>query len=124
MEKCFLSLKFVCYQLDRVAYLYLQEIHSNEKTYGLNANEFDAFRHLKNSATHPERNYLTFGMGKYACPGRSLAVNGIKSVLHHLLLRYNIKNVGDEIVKPKVIGTNKLPNDTGIIFERKKLNVV
>ena len=106
------------YKLDRIVYHHLQEIHSDEKSYGLNPKEFNAFRHLKNSATHTERNFLIFGLGKHACPGRTLAVDGIKILLHYLLLRYDIKNVSKEI-KPKVTGPYKSPNGAGMIFEKK-----
>ena len=73
-------------------FVYLEEIHYDEELQGQNPNEFDALRHLKkNSATRVERNYLPFGLGKHACPGRHFAVNEIKFALHHLLLKYDIK---------------------------------
>jgi|SRR6266498_3714607 len=115
--KCLLNLKlrfFKSFKLDQIVHLYVQEIHSNEKSYGANPNEFDAFRHLRNSfATHIERNFITFGLDKHAFPGRFLAVNGIKIILHFLLLKYNIKNVGN-----KIKSVCRLPNDSGMILEK------
>ena len=92
----------------------------NEKAQGPNPNEFNAFRHLDKNfpAALVERNYLTFGLGKRACPGRSFAINGMKVTLHYLLLKYHIRNVDNEN-KPKVFGPYTFPYDEGIVFEKR-----
>ena len=72
----------------------------------------------KNSATRVERNYLPFGLGKHACPGRHFAVNEIKFALHHLLLKYDIKNDIKEKINPARYGAHKAPSDEVVIFEK------
>lgn len=71
-------------KLDRFVFIRVEEIHSDKELQGQNPNEFDALRHLKkNSATRVERNYLPFGLGKHACPGRHFAVNELN--LHYII---------------------------------------
>jgi cytochrome P450 len=77
-------------------------------------------RHLGSPAPHVEKHFLAFSFGKHACPGRHLAVNEIKTALHFLLLKYNIKNVNNEIAIPPILGPHKRPSDVGIIFEKRK----
>ncbi|KAH7886354.1 cytochrome P450 [Phlebopus sp. FC_14] len=43
-------------------------------------------------ATHPE--YLTFGHGRHACPGRFFAANELKSMLAHIVTAYDVKLEG------------------------------
>ena len=92
----------------------------NEESQGPNPKEFNAFRHLEKNtpAALAERNYLVFGLGKHACPGRSFAINGIKLTLHYLLLRYHIRNVCDEN-EPKIFGPYVIPHNGGIVFEKR-----
>src|SRR5579871_6099626 len=85
--------KFFFNKLDRNVHVRVGAIHHDEELQGQNPNEFNPFRYLnKNSpATRIERNYLIFGLGKHACPGRFFAINEIKIALHHLLLKYDIR---------------------------------
>ena len=74
----------------------------------------------KNSpATRIEKNYLPFGLGKHACPGRQFAVNEIKVALHHLLLKYDIRKDNNEKIRPNLFGPFKVPSDKGLIFEKR-----
>ncbi|CAG8472164.1 14175_t:CDS:2, partial [Funneliformis caledonium] len=107
----------------RNVYIRVHDIHHDDNLYGQNSKEFDAFRHLKSKspASRIEKNFLTFGFGKHACPGRFFAVNEIKVALHYLLLKYNIRKVGDKKIKPIRMGPLLFPNENeGIIFEKKK----
>ncbi|GBB87558.1 hypothetical protein RclHR1_01400011 [Rhizophagus clarus] len=105
---------------DRHVTTRLQEIHRDEESHGENPNEFNFLRHLGNPAPHVEKHYLPFSFGKHACPGRFFATSEIKTCLHLLFLKYNIKNVNDEITIPPVQGPFKRSSDVGIIFEKRK----
>ncbi|KAK7695133.1 hypothetical protein QCA50_002323 [Cerrena zonata] len=48
----------------------------------------------------PSTDYLAFGHGKHACPGRFFAANEIKTMLAHIILRYDVK-FAIEGVRPK-----------------------
>ncbi|KAF8575896.1 cytochrome P450 [Ramaria rubella] len=74
--------------------------HHNEAMYN-NSDTFDGFRFsdirekdgqgMTNQfvATNPD--YISFGHGKHACPGRFFAANELKAVMAHLVLNYDIK---------------------------------
>lgn len=50
--------------------------------------------------TSTDREHITFGHGRYACPGRFIAAVEIKTVLAAMLRRYDIK-FEDEQTRPK-----------------------
>ncbi|KAI1383559.1 cytochrome P450 [Hypoxylon trugodes] len=58
----------------------------------------------------PSLYHLGFGYGKHACPGRFFAVNTLKVVLCHLLLKYEWKLSPGVDADSKVIGTGIVAN--------------
>ncbi|CAI2163292.1 20710_t:CDS:2 [Funneliformis geosporum] len=106
----------------RNVYIRVKEIHNDDKIHGQNSKEFNAFRHLesKSPASRVEKNFLTFGFGKHACPGRFFAVNEIKIALHYLLLKYDIRKVGDEKINPLMKRNPTFPSVEGLLFEKRK----
>tara|TARA_R110002003_G_scaffold1993_7_gene23832 strand:- start:2399 stop:3178 length:780 start_codon:yes stop_codon:yes gene_type:complete len=65
--------------------------HVNEELYP-NVEKFDGHRFLdEKQFVSTEPDYLPFGHGKHACPGRFFASNEIKVLLCHLLLGYDWK---------------------------------
>ncbi|PKY49256.1 cytochrome P450 [Rhizophagus irregularis] len=107
---------------DHSIYLYVDDIYLDESLQGPNPQSFEPFRHLNTnaSASKVSKNYVVFGGGKHACPGRQLAVNEIKFFLHNIILKYNLRTESGKIEGPKMIGTIKLPSNAGIIFEKRK----
>ncbi|KAK7058636.1 hypothetical protein VNI00_002272 [Paramarasmius palmivorus] len=105
-------------------------IHFDESHYP-NPSEFDAFRSyrmrekdgpsLKNQMATPETNYLAFGIGKHACPGRVFAVTELKLLMSHLLLNYDIK-FDDQDGKPtrnEFGGRLNLDEKTKVMFRKR-----
>jgi len=69
--------------------------------------------------------YLPFGHGKHACPGRFFASNEIKVLLAHLLLQYDLK-FPEEQGRPEVkyIGLDRSPDlSARILFKARKSEV-
>ncbi|KAL0572022.1 hypothetical protein V5O48_009943 [Marasmius crinis-equi] len=74
--------------------------HNDENIYS-NAHEFHGFRFAEHKSgegeeagqnmVKPNLEYMIFGNGKHACPGRFFAVNELKSMLAHCLLNYDFK---------------------------------
>jgi cytochrome P450 len=66
--------------------------------------------------------YLGFGYGKHACPGRFLAANEIKVALCHLLLKYDFQFVdGESRPEPLVWETAYLTNpDVKVMVRRRE----
>ncbi|KAK7049973.1 hypothetical protein VNI00_005404 [Paramarasmius palmivorus] len=78
----------------------VQAIHHDER-YFPDAHGFDGFRFADLRAEHsesikhqmvtPTADFLLFGSGRHACPGRFFAVNELKALIAHVLLTYDIK---------------------------------
>jgi len=67
--------------------------------------------------------YMPFGHGKHACPGRFFAATELKTMLAHLVLNYDIK-MEDEGVLPSPIWFNfvTVPNPKIEVLFRKRLS--
>ncbi|KAF8697278.1 hypothetical protein AX14_001385 [Amanita brunnescens Koide BX004] len=76
----------------------------------------------KHSLVSLDLDYLLFGHGRHACPGRFFVANEIKAMLAHILLNYDIKmaNGGG---RPENIwfGRSSLPNTKAEVLFRKRV---
>ncbi|GBC24073.2 cytochrome P450 [Rhizophagus irregularis DAOM 181602=DAOM 197198] len=97
--------------------IYIDDVYRDEPK------SFEPFRHLDiNIASKVTKNFLTFGNGKHACPGRQLAVNNIKFFMHNVILKYNFRTVSSKIEESRGTGFTALPVETstaGVIFEKR-----
>jgi cytochrome P450 len=95
-----------------------------------NAKEFRPFRFselreregesakLHSVNTSPE--YLVFGHGEHACPGRFFAVNEVKLMLAFILLRYDIKTETGKRPANWDFGIRSIPDMSAkILFKRR-----
>ena len=57
---------------------------------------------------------------KSECPSHFFAASEIKTALHYLLLKYDIKNLNGKKVYPQIKGPFRFSSDEGLVFERKK----
>ncbi|KAJ3049748.1 hypothetical protein HK097_009291 [Rhizophlyctis rosea] len=62
-----------------------------------NPDEFNPSHHAGKVSTTPDRNFILFGMGKHACPGRFFAALEMKAALAALLRSYEFHVVEDAI---------------------------
>jgi len=70
----------------------------------------------------PRLDYILFGIGRPACPGRFFAVNELKTLLSHVLMNYDVKmeNPG-QVPPPTWFGTSQLPNmKANVMFRKRK----
>ncbi|RHZ85947.1 hypothetical protein Glove_58g60 [Diversispora epigaea] len=106
----------------RIVQTYLMDIHYNTTAYGPEPRSFLPYHGLENnfSASKIDKNYLIFGSGKHACPGRFLAVNEIKIGMHKLILNYHIKTPSGKIEEKIHFGPFVSPPVSGLIFENRK----
>ncbi|KAM6503662.1 hypothetical protein JOM56_000605 [Amanita muscaria] len=65
--------------------------------------------------------YVLFGHGRHACPGRFFVANELKVMLSHVLLNYDIK-MADERGRPKnwKFGVHGGPNTTAKMLFRMR----
>ncbi|KAF8574248.1 cytochrome P450 [Ramaria rubella] len=105
-------------------------IHRDESVY-TDPETFNVFRFsdmreaegegTKNQMVATSVDYLPFGHGKHACPGRFFAANELKAMLAHLLLTYDIK-LENEGVRPanQWFAFACVPNPKGRVLFRKR----
>ncbi|EGN93634.1 hypothetical protein SERLA73DRAFT_189361 [Serpula lacrymans var. lacrymans S7.3] len=84
----------------------------------LREGEGEEVRHQMVS-TNPE--YIPFGHGRHACPGRFFAANELKAMLAHVVMTYDVK-LEDEGVRPVnfIFNTASSPNPTAKVLFRKR----
>ncbi|CAB4392603.1 cytochrome P450 [Rhizophagus irregularis] len=108
-------------QKDHVVDIYFNDVYQDESSQGPNPNLFEPFRHLNknSSASKVSKNFIVFGGGKHACPGRFFAVNEIKFFMHNAILKYNFRTESGKIENKLRLGPITFPSTSGIIFERR-----
>ncbi|KAL8366212.1 hypothetical protein RB595_007921 [Gaeumannomyces hyphopodioides] len=96
-----------------------------------NPDKFDIYRFYerrklaggehKAQLVSPNPEHVTFGYGKYMCPGRFFAANEIKVALCHLLLKYDWKLADDTTLDPVHFGTDPFVNpENKLLYRRRK----
>jgi len=106
----------------------LLSIHQDEENY-TDASQFDGFRfermgdgeRAKHQLENIDTNYVLFGQGRHACPGRFFASNEIKTMLAYVLLNYDVKMAnGDERPRNLAFGLAHIPNPSAEVMFRKR----
>ncbi|KAI0962094.1 hypothetical protein AcV7_001014 [Taiwanofungus camphoratus] len=104
--------------------------HHDEENY-VNANAFDPFRfsdkrmdeneRIKHQYVSTSPEYIAFGHGKHACPGRFFAANELKAVLAHIVIKYDVKFEGEGGRPDNMwLGTSVLPQPSAKVMFRKR----
>ncbi|TFK79302.1 cytochrome P450 [Polyporus arcularius HHB13444] len=109
--------------------------HYDERTYK-NASVFDPFRFArmraaeaavtKHHLVHVSHEYLAFGYGKHACPGRFFAAIELKAMLAYIVLNYDLKLPGDGL-RPKNVSFGLhilVPDPKATVLFRRRQNAV
>ncbi|KIL61367.1 hypothetical protein M378DRAFT_82564 [Amanita muscaria Koide BX008] len=67
-------------------------------------------------------NYILFGHGRHACPGRFFAANELKVMLAHVLLNYDVQVAsGGGRPANRVFGQKTMPDPTAQVMFRKRV---
>ncbi|KAL0949829.1 hypothetical protein HGRIS_009864 [Hohenbuehelia grisea] len=103
-------------------------VHHSEEHYS-NALDFNPFRfsdlredgqQLKHQMVNTNNEYVFFGHGRHACPGRFFASNELKTMLAHVVLNYDVK-LKDGILPPRQnFGANSSPDRKAHVMFRKR----
>ncbi|KAH9036363.1 cytochrome P450 [Lactarius pseudohatsudake] len=106
-------------------------IHMDGEIYP-NPEEFDGFRFAKlrerdgvavagHQATSTSTEYLAFGHGRHACPGRFFAVNEVKALLAHVVVTYDIKfEEGTQPPRGFIINSIRMPGKADAMFRKRQ----
>ncbi|GJE97803.1 cytochrome P450 [Phanerochaete sordida] len=90
------------------------------------AGAFDALRFYRAAGVQPalvttSADYITFGHGKHACPGRFFAANELKAALAYVLVHYDVKPEHDGVRPPNVCnGLTVVPDAHARVLFRKR----
>ncbi|EAU87975.2 cytochrome P450 [Coprinopsis cinerea okayama7 len=82
-------------------------------------------QHHRNQLVSLDANFLFFGHGRSACPGRFFAASEMKAIMSHILMNYDIKLENDSTTPPSHFwyATLKSPSPTGRVLFRKRSDV-
>ncbi|KAJ7780167.1 cytochrome P450 [Mycena maculata] len=106
-------------------------LHHDPELYS-NPDVFDGFRFAnlrnaeevgaaKHQAVTTSLDYLAFGHGIHACPGRHFAVIELKAILAHIVINYDVKLAKDEGRPPnQYIASACLPHASAKVLFRKR----
>ncbi|EJD07465.1 cytochrome P450 [Fomitiporia mediterranea MF3/22] len=106
-------------------------IHRDESHYP-DADKFDGFRFsrlreqsteesVKHQMVFTSPDYLAFGHGRHACPGRFFAVNELKAMMAYLLLNYDMKAEVEGVRPENVYHRSRLsPNPKAKVLFKKR----
>ncbi|KAF5365172.1 hypothetical protein D9758_005365 [Tetrapyrgos nigripes] len=106
-------------------------LHHDENNYK-NPMDLDPFRFCKvkveskgvtqQQMVTPHPDYVLFGIGRHACPGRYLAVSLLKGILSHILIAYDVKLEKDEgFPKPQWFQDVCVPDmKAQVLFRRRQ----
>ncbi|KAI1793082.1 cytochrome P450 [Ganoderma leucocontextum] len=97
----------------------------------VDAGVFDPFRFakmredegeaLKHQFVNTSVDYISFGHGKHACPGRFFAANELKALLAYIIVNYDLKLGGDgKRPADMFFGMTIIPSPTGQVLFRKR----
>ncbi|KAF7307834.1 Cytochrome P450 [Mycena kentingensis (nom. inval.)] len=125
------------FQLEHLSAFLSQSKHPRQGAFSFlnypNAHEFDGFRFSRmreldgDSTKHHfvtvGSEFMFFGIGRHACPGRFLAASQLKLIMAHLVLHYNMKMKDGVRVRPpdKWLGFMGAANSKAeIMFQRRE----
>jgi len=85
------------------------ELNASSSLHGAKPNTFDGFRYVnKSSPAHKvTRDFLHFGLGRHACPGRVMSVVVMKMFVSLIIRKYNV--VTQSGTRPKNLFVKGLP---------------
>ncbi|KIL60305.1 hypothetical protein M378DRAFT_168332 [Amanita muscaria Koide BX008] len=83
--------------------------------------EQDSGENMKHQFTSLGVDYVLFGNGRHACPGRFFVANELKVMLAHVVMNYDVK-MADGKGRPEnwQFGIHRAPDTTAQIFFRKR----
>ncbi|PCH44104.1 cytochrome P450, partial [Wolfiporia cocos MD-104 SS10] len=103
----------------------------HDKEYYADPDEFNPFRfsdmrassegnNVKHQYVNTSSEYIAFGHGKLACPGRFFASIELKAILAYLIINYDIKTEDGRRPKDHWFGTAIVPNTSAHVMFRKR----
>ncbi|OJJ84624.1 uncharacterized protein ASPGLDRAFT_35111 [Aspergillus glaucus CBS 516.65] len=95
--------------------------HEHPDNYGTEGKAFNGFQWEKKgqAAVQSSPSFLTFGMGRWACPGRQLAVHEIKIIIYLFFSKFDIKIKDGSFKVTNTINTTSVPPEATLLLRRR-----
>ncbi|KAL6241823.1 hypothetical protein RBB50_011356 [Rhinocladiella similis] len=95
--------------------------HQHPDNYGSAGTTFEGFQWQKKQrpAIQGNADFLTFGLGRWACPGRQLAIHEIKILTYLFFSRFDIKVKDGSFRILNTINTTSVPPEATFLLRRK-----
>lgn len=99
----------------------IARVHEHPDNYGTEGKTFNGFQWEKKgqAAVQSSPSFLTFGMGRWACPGRQLAVHEIKIMLYLFFSKFDIKLEESSFKVTNTINTTSVPPKATLLLRRR-----
>ncbi|OOF99135.1 hypothetical protein ASPCADRAFT_513218, partial [Aspergillus carbonarius ITEM 5010] len=105
---------------DAVCMVLISRAHQHPDNYGSDGRVFDGFQWEKKAkpAVQGSPEFLTFGLGRWACPGRQLAIHEIKILLYLFFSRFDVKVKEGSLRVVNWINTTSVPPEVTLLVRR------
>lgn len=100
---------------------HIARAHQHPDNYGDQGTVFDGFQWANKErgerpAVQGSPEFLTFGLGRWACPGRALAIHEIKIVLYFFFSKFDIKLKGNSFRVTNTINTTSVAPEATLLL--------
>jgi hypothetical protein len=99
----------------------LARVHEHPDNHGTVGKVFNGFQWEEKgqAAVHSTSSFLTFGLGRWACPGRQLAVHEIKIMVYLLFSKFDIRVKEGSFKVNNPINTTSVPPEATLLLRRR-----
>lgn len=101
---------------------YVKRTHEHADHYGAKGTDFDGLQWHEQSvpAVQGSHDFISFGLGRWACPGRHLAIAEIKIILISLFDKFDVQlKTGDFATPDPMNATSVAPEGIVLVSQRK-----
>ncbi|KAJ7828756.1 cytochrome P450 [Mycena olivaceomarginata] len=96
-------------------------LRESQRMNGLGIRQRGAGSLFMHSVITTSMDYLAFGHGRHACPGRFFAAMELKAMLAHVIINYDVKFESSTMRPPnQCIGAAYIPNRTAKVWFRRR----
>ena len=105
---------------DAMCIVLISRAHRHPDNYGSTGEVFDGFQWAEKgrAAVQGSPQFLSFGLGRWACPGRQLAIHEIKIMLYMLFSKFDIVLKEGSFVIRNHINTTSVPPEATFLVRR------
>lgn len=100
----------------------ISRAHQHPDNYGDQGRVFDGFQwqQKQRPAVQGNPEFLTFGLGRWACPGRHLAIHEIKIILYMFFSKFDVKLKGNVFRVTNTINTTSVAPEATFLLRRRQ----